>query len=128
MITDSSKSLKIGRNIARLRKLQGITQEELAGRLKTSRQTVVKYEAMDDMDEEKLKLVAKALGVITEIIRELNDDTLSNGVDIKFFDGSSLVNFNFNPVEKIVELYERMLQLEREKIEILKASLAKYEK
>ncbi|XHR94243.1 helix-turn-helix domain-containing protein [Mucilaginibacter sp. UC70_90] len=128
MITDPVKSLKIGRNIARLRRLQGITQEELANRLKTSRQTVVKYEAMDDMDEQKLALIAGALGVTSEIIRGLNDDVLSNGVDIKFFDGSSLVNFNFNPVEKIVELYERMLQLEREKIDILKASLSKYEK
>ncbi len=36
--------------------------------------------------------------------------------------GNTIVNyqFQFNPVEKIVELYERLLQAEKEKNELLK--------
>jgi AbrB family looped-hinge helix DNA binding protein len=51
-------------NLAQLRKLQSMTQEELAGKVGVSRQAIAKWEAGETFpDVEKGRLLAEALGV-----------------------------------------------------------------
>jgi hypothetical protein len=45
---------------------------------------------------------------------------INNIRDNTFEQGSTSIAQQFNPVDKIIELYERLLQSEREKIELLK--------
>ena len=119
------KKVHIGRNIARIRELKGMKQEALAAQLGVTQQTVSKMEQSEVIDDEKLKQIANALGVTTEAIQNFNEGSLFFNIE-SMHDHSSAGNtyhqptFTFNPVDKIVELYERLLASEREKNEMLK--------
>ena len=107
----------LGRKIGRIRELRGIKQEALAHELGLSQQTVSRMEASEHVDEETLQKVAAVLGVTPEAIRRFSEEAVFNNIN-NFHDNS--VQNVFNPIEKIVELYERLLQSEREKVELLK--------
>jgi len=114
----------IGRKIERIRKIRDIKQETLANALGISRQSLSKLEQSETIDEEKLTQIANALGVPVEIIKNLNEDAAIQNI---FQEQCTGFNFHctFNPIEKIVELYERMLSLEKEKNELLQKLLDK---
>lgn len=67
--------------------------------------------------------IAKALGVTSAAVKNFSDEAMANYFNT-FNDNTGSVNFGcnltFNPIEKVVELYERLLASEREKVEILK--------
>ena len=120
----------IGRNIERIRRLKGIKQDTLASALGISRQLLSKIEQSETLDDERLEQVAKALGVTSETIKEFDESSAVNNIGNTFHEGSSLINFNFNPIEKIVqlydekiELYDALLQSEREKNSLLESML-----
>ena len=125
----------IGRKIGRVRELRGMKQEALALEIGVSQQTISEIERSEVVKDETLEKVAKALGVSVEGIKNFNEEAVLNIISNTFTsnDTSTLnaINFqpNFNPIEKIVQLYdekiallERLLQSEREKVELLKNS------
>lgn len=107
----------LGRKIGRIRELRGMKQEALAAELGISQQAVSKLEQSEEIEVSTLEKVAKALGVTAEGIRHFTEETIFNNIN-NFHDNA--IQNNFNPIEKIVELYERLLASEREKVEILK--------
>jgi transcriptional regulator with XRE-family HTH domain len=118
--------LHIGRKISRIRELRGMKQEALAAELGISQQTVSKIEQSADVEDEALEKIAKILGVTPEAIKNFSEEAVFNYFN-SFSDNS--INqgpigahniCNFNPLDKVVELYERLLQSEREKNEALK--------
>jgi len=128
-------TLHIGRKISKIRELRGMKQETLAAELGISQQAVSKIEQSADVEDEALQKIAKILGVPADAIKNFNDDAVLNIISNTFTsnDTSTLnaINFqpSFNPIDKIVELYndkvallERLLQAEREKVDILKNS------
>jgi len=125
----SVKPNHIGRKISRLRELRGMKQEALAIELGVSQQAVSKLEQSESVEEEVLEKIAKALGVSAEGIKNFNEETVFNIISNTFTsnDTSTLNAINlqptFNTVDKIVELYERLLQTEREKTELLEKFL-----
>lgn len=122
------KLLHIGRKIERVRKLRGLTQEEVGTGLGITKQAVSKLEQSEIIDEERLEQIATVLGVTLEGLKHFNDETILNNTH-NFYDSSSVTHSSINngyeftiinnPVEKIIELYESLLKVEREKIEIL---------
>ena len=127
-------TLHIGRKISKIRELKGMKQEALAQELGISQQAVSKIEQSADVDGEALEKISKILGVPADAIKNFNDDAVLNIISNTFTsqDTSTLnaINFqpSFNPIDKIVELYnekivllERLLQAEKEKNELLKA-------
>lgn len=86
-------------------------------------------EESERVEDEVLEKVASVLGVPAEAIKGFNEETFLNIISNTFNsnDTSTLnvINFqpNFNPMEKIVELYERLLASEREKVELLKGQI-----
>lgn len=119
----SSKPVHIGRKISRIRELRGIKQETLASELGVSQQTVSRMEQSETVEEELLAKVAKVLGVPAEAIRNFSEEAIFNIINNTFQDSSSNNNnylCTINPLEKVIELYERLLQSEREKVELLK--------
>ena len=127
----TSAPTHIGRKISRIRELRGMKQETLASELGISQQAVSKMEQSVHIDEDILERVANILGVPSDAIKKFSDEGVINIISSTLHNTSGLVNYNpeftFNPIEKIVELYndkidllERLLQSEREKIEILK--------
>jgi len=120
----------IGRKISRIRELRGMKQEALAIELGISQQAVSKLEQSEQIEDSTLDKVATVLGVSKEAIKNYSDEVVFNVISNTYHNSSSdhstliasSVNYQptFNTVEKIVELYERLLAIEREKIEILK--------
>ena len=105
-------------------------QETLASELGISQQAVSKIEQSADVDGDALEKIAKILGLSSEAIKAFTEEAIFNIISNTFHntssDNSTLIasslNYQptFNTVEKIVELYERLLQAEKEKNELLK--------
>ncbi len=58
-----------------------------------------------------LDKVAKALGVSADAIKNFNEDATFNIISNTYHDHSSSVNYQFNPIEKIAELYQQKIEL-----------------
>ncbi|KIO52246.1 helix-turn-helix domain-containing protein [Flavobacterium hibernum] len=124
-MSTATKSNHIGRKISRIRELRDMKQEALAQALGMSQQTVSAIENSETIEEEKLVEIAKALGVTAEAIKSFSEENM-----ITYFNtfNDSPGNFgtfangaicNFNPLDKVVELYERLVQAEKDKVEYL---------
>lgn len=131
-----AETIHIGRKISRIRELRGMKQEALASELGISQQAVSKIEQTPDVEEEVLNKIASALGVTTEAIKAFTEESVFNYFN-NFHDHSgagawsTYGTFNFNPIDKLVEvfeenkkLYEQLLASEREKITLLKSKLS----
>ncbi|MRX38057.1 helix-turn-helix domain-containing protein [Flavobacterium sp. LC2016-23] len=127
-MSTATKTKHIGRNISRIRELKDMKQEALAQALGTSQQTISAIENSENIDEERLVEVAKALGVTTEAIKNFSEENMINYFNT-FYDNSAkdgIFNSNhctFNPLDKVVELYERLVQAEKEKLEYVEKIL-----
>ncbi|RIV72636.1 helix-turn-helix domain-containing protein [Flagellimonas aequoris] len=121
------KNNHIGRKIGRIRELRGMKQETLAEMLGVSQQSVSKIEQSETLDMERLEAVAKALGVTPEAIHNFSEELAINYFNN--FNDSSEGTFNnhctFNPLDKVIELYERLVQAEKDKVTYLEKLLDK---
>ena len=128
-MSTATKPKHIGRNISRIRELRGMKQEALAIAIGISQQSVSNIEASETIDDEKLQAIAEVLGVSAEAIKNYSDETVLNNIQNNY-EGSVInsgptVNHNctFNPLDKVVELYERLVQAEKDKVEYLEKLL-----
>ncbi|MGE8340436.1 MAG: helix-turn-helix domain-containing protein [Flavobacterium sp.] len=122
-MSTATKPKHIGRNISRIRELRGMKQEALAIAIGMSQQTISNIEGSETVDDEKLNVIAEALGVSAEAIKSFSDEAVLNIMgntlhDSSFINGNNY-NCTFNPIDKIVELYERLVQAEKDKVEYL---------
>jgi transcriptional regulator with XRE-family HTH domain len=125
--TDKLRKRHTGRNVQRVRMYFGVKQEALAADLGITQQEVSKIEQQEEIEEEMLSQIANVLGVSSEVIRDFDVERAIYNINNSYNDatiteGSTAVVLQINPIEKIVELYERLLKSEREKIELLKNS------
>lgn len=121
----ASKPKHIGRNISRIRELREMKQEALAMAIGVSQQTISSIENSETVDDEKLQLIAKELGVSAEAIKNFSEEGVVNYFNT-FNDSQGNFGSNnctFNPLDKVVELYERLVQAEKEKNEYLEKLL-----
>ncbi|MVN90503.1 helix-turn-helix domain-containing protein [Mucilaginibacter aquatilis] len=115
-----AETIHIGRKISRIRELRGMKQDALAAQLGISQQAISKIEQSENVEDESLIKIATALGLSPEAIRNFSEEAVFTNISNTFNDTSYLINYQFNPIDKIVELYERLLKSEQEKIELLK--------
>jgi transcriptional regulator with XRE-family HTH domain len=124
-----------GRNIKRIREMFGMKQEALALELGNdwTQRRISLLEQKEEVENEVLEEVARALKVTPEVIRNFDEEKAINIVSNTFQDFhdnaiASAMNYqcSFNPLDKIVEvfeenkkLYERLLAAEKEKVEML---------
>jgi transcriptional regulator with XRE-family HTH domain len=119
-----------GQNIRRLRELFGIKQEFIASELGTTQQFISKLEQKEVIDDDMLEKVAKVMKLPVASLKNLNDEATYNFIANNFHDQSSSAGVSaenntnnyctFNPLDKVVELYERLLASEKEKVAMLK--------
>ena len=129
-MSTATKPKHIGRNISRMRELRGMKQEALAQAIGTNQQAISGIESSETVDPAKLKEIAKALGVTVEAIENFSEESVFNFFN-NFYDNSAnhgqvngpFNSCNFNPLDKVVELYERLVLAEREKAEYLEKLL-----
>ena len=97
----------------------------MASELGLSQQTVSAIEQQEEIEDEQLKKIAQALGVSADTLKNFDEERAiynisnNNYRDATIAEGATAIVQQINPIEKIIELYERLLQTEREKIEIL---------
>lgn len=120
------KVIKIGPNIRFIRNLKGLKQEAVASELGISQAEYSLIENSDLVDDQIIIQIAQVFNVTPELIKEFNENqafySIENKVDNTTINESAHgIHQVFSPVEKVVELYERLLASEREKIEILKS-------
>lgn len=115
----------IGRNIERIRELKGIKQDVLAKELGITQQAVSKIEQSEEVDEERLQQIAKILEVLPETIKDFSEETAIYNIQHNSDTSSNntIVNYQFNPVDKIIELYERIIKDKDLTIETLKKQI-----
>lgn len=116
-----------GRNIKRFRDILGVKQETLAAKLEMTQQAFSKLEQKEQIDEKTLSKIAEALQIPVEAIKNMTDEAAFNIIGNTFQNDSSAYVYqykcNFNPIDKVVELYERMLKTEQEKVRLLQEAL-----
>ena len=104
----------------------GIKQETLASEMGSNQQKISLIEQKETIEPDVLKEIADALKVPVEAIKNFSEDAANNFFNT--FHDQSGFNYHctFNPLDKYVEameenkkLYERLLQAEKEKTEIL---------
>lgn len=97
-----------GANIRRWREWRNMNQEVLAEQIGVSQATLSSYEKKEKLEQEILEKVAKALDIPVEAITVLEQGTAITIVSSTLHDNSGSI-FNsptFNPIDKIVQLYE----------------------
>ena len=127
-IKEKENRRHVGRNLQRIRVYLGMKQEALAADLGVNQQVISKIEKQEEIEEGFLKRIAEVLGVSEEVIKDFDvEKTIfninhHNYKDANISEGATTYAIvqQINPLEKIVELYERLLKSEQDKIEILK--------
>jgi len=120
------KTIRIGPNIKFIRNIKGIKQEVVANELGISQPEYSLIENSDVVDDQIIIQIAQILNVTPELIKEFNENQAFYSIENKventtISESAHGIHQVFSPVEKVVELYERLLASEREKIEILKS-------
>ncbi|XZF13496.1 helix-turn-helix domain-containing protein [Chitinophagaceae bacterium MMS25-I14] len=129
-----------GRNVKRFRETMGLKQEALAAKMGSdwNQKRISLLEQKEVIDTPLLVQLSKALEVPREAIENFTEEAAANYFNTfndgsfehgTFHQGQNTIN---NPIEKWLEameenkkLYERLLQSEREKVEILQKLVGK---
>jgi transcriptional regulator with XRE-family HTH domain len=125
-----TNTLHIGRKIERVRRLRGMTQADLGDILGVTKQAVSKMEQTEQMEDERIKQVAEALGVTEEGLKKFTEETVlyytnnfyenSNATATNIGTVSSIENINHFSMEQAIKLFEELIKIERKKFESLK--------
>lgn len=132
-----------GRNIRNARIKRNLKQEALAELVHMTQQNVSRYEATKVIDDKTLDKFAKALDMSVEDLKTTqdaaplmveNNNTYTengtvNGVNQGSYWGEQTFHIEptVHPLDKMVELYERMLKTSYERIKELEERLAELE-
>ncbi len=109
----------------------GIKQEALASDLGLTQSMISLYEAKKVIDDNMIEKFAKALGITPELIKDLEEDPVTVIIEnnnIETNNGKGYVGIdnstnNYDPIDKVIELFEKLLEKEQEKITLLEKLL-----
>jgi len=135
-----NKTIHQGRNVKRFREMLGLKQEGLAYMLGDdwNQQKISLLEQKEEIDDQLLEQIAEQLKVPADAMKNFDEEMAVFNIQNNYEgsnSGASGVytnnnNCTFNPLEKYVEaieankqLYERLLQSEKEKNELLQKLL-----
>jgi transcriptional regulator with XRE-family HTH domain len=135
MTTDNTnKTIHHGRNVKRFREMLNIKQEGLAISLGDdwNQKKVSLLEQKEVIDDDVLGQVAKVLNVPAEVIKNFDAQEAIYNIQNNYDNAANNVNYQFNPIDKIVQLYdekialyERMIKDKSDMIEKLEELLLK---
>jgi len=122
---ETPKKKHVGRNLQKVRVYLGVKQDALATDVGMTQQAISKIEQQEEIEDDSLTKIAQALGVSPELIKNFDEEKAvyyinnHNYREAIINEGATPIVQQINPVEKIVELYERLLKSEREKNDLL---------
>lgn len=117
----------VGHNIQRIRVYMGIKQDTLAHELNLTQPQISLLEQQKEIDDETLQKISTVLGVSPELIKKFNVEkaiyniSSNNYKEATINEGANTyaISQQNNPPDIVIDLYERLLKSEREKLEIL---------
>ncbi len=117
------QTIHLGRNVQRIREIIGMKQSALASNTGLSQQYISKLEQSDTFADEVLEKLAEGLGVTPELIKKFDEEravyNIQNNYDSSTNNQNYQPTFNHNPIDKVVELFEKLLLSEKEKVDLL---------
>lgn len=127
MIPKTGK-LSIGEKLARIRELLGFKQAQFAKILGISQQAISKMERSKKIDPATLDRAVKGLGITVDIVKNFNENLfiarlnkLQKPADSQTTDHQTDdIPSDLGLMDKVIELYERVLMLEWECTELRK--------
>ena len=124
------KTIHEGRNVKRIREMLGIKQEALALELGDdwNQKKISLLEGKETIEPQLLDEVAKALKVPVDAIKNFDEQAAINVISNTFNDNAQNnlhYQCTFNPIDKMVELYERLIKEKEMMIEELKKMMSK---
>ncbi len=119
-----------GRNVKRFREMLGIKQDALAADLGEdwNQQKISLLEQKETIDPPLLQQISAALKIPVEAFQNFDEEqavnVIANTYSFQDFKDNAVASGfsyqpSFNPIDKMVELYERMIQQQKEMIEKL---------
>lgn len=128
--TKTDRKVHEGRNVKRFREMLGVKQDALALELGDdwNQQKISLLEQKETIDAPLLQQISAALKIPVEAIQNFDEEQavniIANTYSFQDFKDNAVASgFNyqpsFNPIDKMIELYERMLQQQKEMIEKL---------
>ena len=134
---ETGRNIHIGHNITRFRHLRGLKQEALAEMIGITQQTLSHHEQQKVVNPDVLRRVAAALNVPEDVLQNLEDDNMTFIIENNTFGDNDHIGIGahveqdkqnvYTPIDKIVELMERLLQHEQEKSRKLEERLNRLE-
>jgi len=123
-----------GRNVKRFREMLGIKQEALAYELGDdwTQKRISLLEQKEEIETDILEKVAKVLKVPAEAIKNFDEqaaiNVIQNNYDTSTNNYSGSFNqYHFNPIDKIVELYDEKIELYERMLKDKNAMIEKLE-
>ncbi|TRX44909.1 helix-turn-helix transcriptional regulator [Fulvivirga sp. M361] len=131
--TTKPRPKHMGRKVRHMRELLNLTQDDLAEKMDMSQQTVSNIESSEEVDDEQLEKVAKAMGVTGDAIKNLDENaTVYNIITTHDQKGgnTSAYNYNctFNALDKMMEVIDKNEKLYRELLKEKDEKVAMLEK
>lgn len=117
-----------GRNVKRFREMLGIKQEVLAFDLDISQQKISQLEQKEIIENDLLQKISEVMKIPVEAFQNFDEEAAINIISNTFNNHdhsspqfASVINNSpsFHPLDKMVELYERIIQQQKEMIEKL---------
>jgi transcriptional regulator with XRE-family HTH domain len=124
------KKIHHGRNVKRFREMLGKKQDTLAAEMGSdwNQKKVSLLEQKEEIEPGVLAEIAKALKIPVAAIENFDEDAAisivaNNFTDFKDHASASAMNYypTFNPLDKLVEVYERWLKEKNDEIEKLRS-------
>lgn len=130
-----------GHNLRRERMRRGIKQDAMASLSGVSQSTISKYESMETIDDDLLERFAKALEIPIEKLKNGELECLSFFIENNTFENNdkatageinmrdeNIENITYNnPLDKVTELYERLLQDQKDLVASLQKRVSELE-
>jgi transcriptional regulator with XRE-family HTH domain len=106
-----------GRNVKRFREMLGIKQEALAFDLgnEWNQKKISMLEQKEVIEDNLLKQISDAMKIPVEAFQNFDEEQAVNIISNKFDNGAvgyqKNDNYTFNPIDKIVQLYDEKITL-----------------
>ncbi|WP_268225088.1 helix-turn-helix domain-containing protein [Sinomicrobium oceani] len=129
----------MGEQVAIARIFRGMKQEALAQLIGVSQATMSTIEHQQFIDDDLLNKIADALNLTPTFIKNISQDQMFQTINNSYIEnntntftentiqaGATVAGHlgqQINPIEKIAELYERLLEVQKEKSEIIESIL-----
>ncbi|HVX26309.1 MAG TPA: helix-turn-helix transcriptional regulator [Parafilimonas sp.] len=116
-----------GRQLQRVREMLGVKQLTLAAKTNLSQQYISKLEQSETIADDVLEQLAQALEVPADLIRNFDEEKAIYNIQSNNIYNDHAYNssqhyqptINHNPIDEIAELFQKLLESEKEKVQLL---------